>query len=228
MNKRNLNKPILSIFNKQRISGGRTKPLEIFTKKKDITAQIKKRIQDVLKMKTSRRKAVVFDIDDTLIEDNQIKNDPNIPHVRSIYRYLANINTGIPKNQHIYLYIVTARKQNYLRETIEDLNKKGFIERKHQHSSRQLPYDKLYLRPENMESSTFKKSIRSRIGRHHDLLLTAGDQWWDHVNDDVSYMSNLTSNLDAKYGNRDMLLYLLSTDSILSWKLKVRENDTEQ
>lgn len=108
---------------------------------------------------------VVFDIDDTLV-DNEEKN---IVPIQKVYNLCLMLN--------IVVNIVTARpesKHNRL-QTQTMLAKNGF-----------RVYEALYMMPAGIAPSyesisQYKYTARSDIAKRHPILANVGDMWTDHV-----------------------------------------------
>lgn len=112
---------------------------------------------------------IVFDIDDTLIRED---NTP-IPEIVNLLHRLRQLNAKI--------FLVTARHPSIRDMTIAELENIGITSPLH--------YDELLLCPQeyrkHMKSiGDWKKSARQRIANKYriPILLTVGDQWTDLTN----------------------------------------------
>lgn len=126
---------------------------------------------------------IVFDIDDTLIRED---NTP-IPEVVNLLHRLRSLNAKI--------FLVTARHPSIREATIAELDSIG-ITTDH--------FDELFLCPQeyrtHMKSiGEWKKSARQRIANKYKIpiLLTVGDQWTDLTN--VKSLKELQQ-LDTAHG----------------------------
>tara|TARA_B100001741_G_scaffold178960_1_gene147426 strand:- start:950 stop:1525 length:576 start_codon:yes stop_codon:yes gene_type:complete len=108
---------------------------------------------------------VVFDIDDTLV-DNKEKPIPSM-----IKLYKLCISLGFIVN------IVTARPESpkNRKETARMLDDRGITD-----------YEALYMMPANLNTtasiiSTYKSNARADIAQRHEILANCGDMWTDHI-----------------------------------------------
>lgn len=108
---------------------------------------------------------VVFDIDDTLV-DNKEKPIPSM-----IKLYKLCISLGFVVN------IVTARPESKKnrKETSQMLDDRGIS-----------MYEALYMMPANLDTtasiiSIYKANARADIAERHEILANCGDMWTDHV-----------------------------------------------
>lgn len=109
--------------------------------------------------------AVVFDIDDTLVDGKE----NNIIPVVKVYRLALALG--------FLCYIVTARPESpsNRRYTREMLSKNGIAN-----------YQELYMMPSKLTPtfqsiSLYKFKMRTDISKQHEILCNIGDMWTDHL-----------------------------------------------
>jgi len=102
--------------------------------------------------------AAIFDIDDTILTENQI-----IKPIFELYQYALENN--------VYIIFITARDGSNMTQqiTIDQLNSFG------------IKYDLLYFRPPNMRDvKKYKKYARKNVVEvGYTPLFSIGDMYWD-------------------------------------------------
>jgi len=111
---------------------------------------------------TNAHAAVVFDIDGTIIDENDVKN----LHMYNVVKWCHSRQIGV--------FYVTARLDT------------GSNRAQTRHTLRNLDFtcDGLYMMPvettvDSISICAFKRRSREHIARTHTLFATIGDMWWD-------------------------------------------------
>lgn len=113
----------------------------------------------------SGKRAIIFDIDDTLLLSRNCRVHRN-EKVYAIYRYALAHGFRV--------FFITARRLNLTTTlwTLQQLFVLGYAQ-----------YHGLYLMPRDKQrfrtAALFKASTRARIRRTHQIVLNVGDQWSD-------------------------------------------------
>ncbi len=108
---------------------------------------------------------VVFDIDDTLVDDNESK----IKSIQSVYMHC--IKSNIP------VFLITARPDGRKNRSLT----KNMLE-----CHNIVDYKRLYMMPQCLEQtweniSKFKLSARQHISKQNFIIECFGDMWTDHL-----------------------------------------------
>lgn len=118
-----------------------------------------------VRSKKLKNPLIVFDIDDTLLSED----DEPLHEVIALLKRLRGL--------HCRIFLVTARHTSARAFTIQQLNRIGV---------RADMYDKLFLAPEHYRKSmrdvgVWKKMVRQSLANEfgEPILLTVGDQWTD-------------------------------------------------
>lgn len=132
-------------------------------------------LQSTVAKSQSHNFAVVFDIDDTLVDESEVP----LPSIINIY--LEALRMGI------HVFLVTARSESYRKPTINMLHSKGIRE-----------YRRLYMIPDDYKSTfeeiaRFKRIARDHIAKNFSLIGSFGDMWSDHI--DLGNASEVQRNL---------------------------------
>jgi len=143
--------------------------------------------------------AVMFDIDDTLINS---RNYRPIKHIVNLIKKCNELN--------LIVLIITARDSRYTRETAEDLaqiklypsfNKENLIL-----PENSLFYDYLYLRHSPQEDHDyFKSHVKQRLFERDNIatVMSVGDNVIDVVGDYSGYALKLPNHRDPKLYHKD-------------------------
>jgi len=126
------------------------------------------------------KSAVMFDIDDTLLFVNGNTLNPITPMIDLL-------NYCIIKD--LLIVIITARSEDYRKQTIADLNKYG------------INYSYLYLRKSPQDdNSEFKSRQKERLLTDYGIkiLMSFGDQMVDIIGDYSGYSLKLPSKSDPR------------------------------
>lgn len=145
--------------------------------------------------------AIVFDIDDTIIETSvnkvtRVEITETLPMMHNVYKkFLTTLNY---KGKHMFkVFFVTARSESYRDQTIETLRNHDFSE-----------YEYLYMRPpildkRNLDETDcvcyFKERARMDIetAKGYKILLSIGDQYTDFIGGYFIYSWKLPQNYDG-------------------------------
>lgn len=108
---------------------------------------------------------VVFDIDDTLVDDNELR----IKSIQSVYMHCIKCN--------IPVFLITARPDGRKNRSLT----KEMLER---HNI--VDYKRLYMMPQCLDPtwqniSKFKFSARQHISKNNFIVQCFGDMWTDHL-----------------------------------------------
>jgi predicted secreted acid phosphatase len=151
-------------------------------------------IEHLKKTKVQNKGAVMFDIDDTLLE--VIENDSGRFNLKPIKPIINLLNECIKNG--LLVIIITARDSIYKTQTIKDLNKWN------------IKYSGLYCRqsPEQ-DYEGFKSDIKEHLFNEFGvkILLSVGDNWIDIIGDYSGYCIKLPNKSDPHlyYGNNKNL-----------------------
>jgi len=136
------------------------------------------------KIKKQNKGAVMFDIDDTLLE--VIENESGRFNLKPIKPMINLLNHCI--NNGLLVIIITARDSVYKSQTIKDLNKWN------------IKYSGLYCRqsPEQ-DYEKFKSDIKEHLFKEFGvkILLSVGDNWIDIIGDYSGYCIKLPNKTDS-------------------------------
>jgi len=139
------------------------------------------------------KSAVMFDIDDTLLSVDGNKLSPIKPMIDLL-------NYCIIKD--ILIVIITARSEDYRKQTIADLNKYG------------INYSYLYLRKSPQDDhNQFKSLQKEKLNKYGiNILMSIGDQMVDIIGDYSGYCLKLPSKSDPrlfeKYPDKELVQVL--------------------
>jgi predicted secreted acid phosphatase len=141
-------------------------------------------IDHIKRIKTQNKTAVMFDIDDTLLE--VIEND-NGRFILKPIKPIINLLNECLKND-IIVIIITARDNIYRSQTIRDLNKWN------------IKYSGLYCRqsPEQ-DYDNFKSDIKEHLFKNFGLkiVMSVGDNWIDIIGDYSGFCIKLPNKSDS-------------------------------
>jgi len=140
-------------------------------------------IENLKKTKIQNKGAVMFDIDDTLLEVTE--NESGHFHLKPIKPIINLLNYCI--NNGLLVIIITARDSVFKNQTIKDLNKHN------------IKYSGLYCRqsPEQ-DYENFKSDIKAHLFKEFDvkILMSVGDNWIDIIGDYSGYCIKLPNKSD--------------------------------
>jgi hypothetical protein len=126
------------------------------------------------------QQAVMFDIDDTLLNVN--KNFKQIDPIINLLKYSKKLG--------FLVIIITAREktETNLNFTIQQLYNNGIF------------YHRLYLRPVGENPYTFKTNLKKMILQEYNIpfILSVGDQWFDVDPDYSGYSLKLPNETDKR------------------------------
>jgi predicted secreted acid phosphatase len=124
-----------------------------------VVENAKLELQDIIQKNSSKSKCVIFDIDDTLVTN---QNNP-IKHVINLYKYIS-------EDLKIKIFIITARRQTneyQTRKLLEDIKIDN--------------YENLFLRSNYYMKnvSFYKYEIRREISENYSIIANIGNYYSD-------------------------------------------------
>src|SRR5579885_2976169 len=162
---------------------------------KDLNKLIDRAIKHFSKISATDNKAVIFDIDDTMLDDYCNEKHVDFGYIPELFHeWIMSANlTAIPQTKRLYDYlrkrgfhiiIITGRSFEEYNATVKNLKEQGYT-----------GWDQLILRnaqEKKLTAQAYKSARRLQLIKEgYHIIGSVGDQWSDHEGGNAGYVVKL-------------------------------------